>query len=93
MDGIEISCHPLYEGTHCEEMRRIAERNGLLLTCGGDYHADTYRPKCGMYLPDSVTTGEALGAYLKEADTLRMCVQEVDGSTPFDVIYRPARKR
>ena len=93
MDGIEISCHPLYEGTHCEEMRRIAERDGLLLTCGGDYHADTYRPKCGMYLPDSVTTGEALGAYLMEADTLRMCVQEVDGSTPFDVIYCPARKR
>jgi predicted metal-dependent phosphoesterase TrpH len=93
MDGIEISCHPLYEGTHYAALRRIAERDGLILTCGGDYHADTYRPKCGMYLPDSVTTGEALGAYLMEADTLRMCVQEVDGSTPFDVIYRPARKR
>ena len=87
LDGIEVSCHPLYEGTHLEKMLEIAGREGMILTCGGDYHADTHRPKCGMYLPPSVDSGEALGAYLKSAKSVRIAVQEVDENTPHDVNY------
>lgn len=88
LDGVEISCHPLYEGTHLDALTRVAEENGLILTCGGDYHADTYRPYCGMYLPDSITEGRALGSYLASAEKVCLAVQEVDGSNPFDVLYR-----
>ena len=88
LDGIEVSCHPLYEGTHLEKMLEIAGEEGMILTCGGDYHADTHRPKCGMYLPPSVDSGEALGAYLMNAESVRIAVQEVDERTPHDVVHK-----
>lgn len=88
LDGVEISCHPLYESTHLSALSSVAERSGLLLTCGGDYHADTYRPRCGAYLPDEITSGEEIGAYLASAEELHLLVQEVDGSDPVDVRVR-----
>ena len=57
------------------------------MTCGGDYHADTHRVRCGMYLPETVTDGVALGAYLKESDAVRLCVQEVGQQNAFDLTY------
>lgn len=93
LDGVEISCHPLYEGTHIEELRAVAERDGLLLTCGGDYHADTHRPRCGMYLPTEITDGVALGTYLRDTETVRLAVQEVDAHEPYDVVYTRRERR
>ena len=93
LDGIEISCHPLYEGTYLQELTAVAKTHGLLLTCGGDFHADTHRPHCGMYLPDSIQTGVELGAYLASANEVTLCVQEVDETTSHDVVYtRPLPK-
>jgi len=43
--------------------------------------------KCGMYLPETVTDGVALGAYLKNSTTLRLCVQEVGEMTAFEKVY------
>ena len=88
LDGVEISCHPLYKsGTQLARLAAIATENNLLLTCGGDYHADTYRPLCGVYLPDDITDGVALGAYLKTAKEIDLLVQEVDGSPSYGVTY------
>lgn len=92
LDGVEINCHPLYEGTHAAEMQEIAHRTGLILTCGGDYHGDTHRPGCGMYLPDDIR-GEELGAYLKTASLVKLCVQEVDSRQSYDLLFERQQKR
>ena len=85
---MELSCHPLYDGTHKEELYAFAREHGLIVTCGGDYHADTYRPICGTYLPDSITDSRALGRYLLETAQTEMLVHEVGADTPEKMVYR-----
>ena len=87
LDGVEVNCHPKYDRTYHEELSQLAGERGWILTCGGDYHADTHRVKCGMYLPETVTDGVALGAYLQESSCVRLCVQEVGQFTAFDLPY------
>ena len=87
LDGIEVNCHPLYEGTHLAELKKIAEDNNKLLTCGGDYHADTHRVKCGMYLPEWIKNGVDVGTYLKQTKQCKLCVQEVNSFEQFEVIH------
>ena len=88
LDGVEISCHPKYDGTHLSELADIAAANGKLLTCGGDYHADTpYRPYCGVYLPNGITDTKEIVAYLQTAQTIKLAVQETDGSVPVNVTF------
>ena len=92
LDGIEISCHPKYEGTHLLELAEIAACTGKILTCGGDYHADTpYRPLCGVYLPDELTDMVEIARHLMQATSVRMLVQETDGSAPFTVVFERDR--
>ncbi|MBE6595121.1 MAG: hypothetical protein E7644_04920 [Ruminococcaceae bacterium] len=88
LDGIEISCHPLYEGTYLAPLAEIAAREGLILTCGGDFHNDTHRPTCGVYLPNGVENTRMLAAYLAGADTVTLAVQEVDERCPHTVIFQ-----
>jgi len=93
MDGIEISCHPLYNGTCLNALSAIAKRDGLILTCGGDYHADTYRPQCGAYIPDTVTDTASLANYLISTPSVTLLVQEVDGSAPFTYTFERTKSR
>lgn len=76
LDGVEINCHPLYKLSYSAELTDIARQNGLALTCGGDYHADTYRPLCGTRLPDDIDSDAALAHYLRTADTFRLRIHE-----------------
>ncbi len=76
LDGIEINCHPLYKNSFSDEILRIAKENSLIVTCGGDFHADTYRPKCGMYLPDEIKDNSGLRSYLLSSTEKKLCVQE-----------------
>lgn len=87
LDGVEVNCHPKYDRTHHEELAGLARERNWILTCGGDYHADTHRVQCGMYLPETVTDGVALGAYLKNSTAVRLCVQEVGQYTAFPLTY------
>ena len=87
LDGVEINCHPLYDTTYSEEMLRIAHQNGLLVTCGGDFHNDTPRVKCGIYLPDEITDSIALKNYLLNTDTIELCITEIGESTPHVVRF------
>ena len=82
LDGVEVNCHPLYGKSDYADMVEIATENHLILTCGGDYHADTYRPRCGMYLPDTLADSIELGRYLVEAPSLTLCVHEPNTETP-----------
>jgi hypothetical protein len=79
LDGVEISCHPLYKKSYSKEMIALAHGRGLTLTCGGDYHNDTYRPRCGIYLPAEIEDGVAFGAHLAAADTVELRVHEPYG--------------
>ena len=63
----------------------IAAENKLLLTCGGDYHADTYRPHCGMYLPDDIGNNNELRDYLLDTKEVKLCIHEPNEETSADV--------
>jgi predicted metal-dependent phosphoesterase TrpH len=88
LDGVEVNCHPLYKYTHRDEMVEIALKNNLALTCGGDYHADTKRPICGMYLPDDIAKSRrALADYLLTAKTFELCNHEIGEARPQRITY------
>ena len=86
LDGIEINCHPLYEGTHINELISIAKKNNFIVTCGGDYHADTHRPKCGVYFKE-VNSIEDIANELKKTKKIELCVQEKDQKSTFNFTY------
>lgn len=65
LDFTEINCHPLYRTCAEEGVRAFADTGGLGITCGSDYHGDTYKPHCGVYLPQSVTDSASFAAFLK----------------------------
>ncbi len=88
LDGVEINCHPRYAHTYSRELSDIAADGGLILTCGGDYHADWHRPKCGVYLPDDIEDSVALKDYLLSAESLRLCVNEIEDNTLREVHHR-----
>ena len=79
LDGVEVNSHPLYRNIFSKEIIEVACQNRWILTSGGDFHKDTYRPFCGVELPDSVTDGLTLGNYLATADRVTMWIQEADG--------------
>ena len=48
-----------------ERILEYAKENGLKLTCGSDYHGDTYKPRqCGIVIPDTVTDEKSLKDYI-----------------------------
>ena len=85
LDGVEINCHPLYGNSYQKELMEIAAENKLLLTCGGDYHADTYRAHCGMYLPDDIGNNNELRDYLLDTKEVKLCIHEPNEETSADV--------
>ena len=71
-----MNCHPLYEGHFYEELAPVAREHGKLVTCGSDYHADTYRPLCGVILPDGTDTAEKLRDHLVSAPQISLLLSE-----------------
>lgn len=86
LDGIEISCHPLYKNSYTEEIIRIASENNLAVTVGGDYHGDTLRPKCGMYLPCDIDS-IGLGRYIASAKSVKLFVEEAFDGEQKTIVY------
>ena len=90
LDGVEISCHPhlRYCGSFASEMKQIAQESGKLLTCGGDYHGDvSYRPQCGVFVPEALTDTVALKDWLLAQKSLTLRVHEPGGDW-HDVYYQ-----
>ena len=87
LDGLEINCHPLYDATHCDRLLDIAASEQLLVTCGGDYHADTYRAVCGTHFPDDARDCAALAEYLKNTREIRLHVHELQQEEHHDVVF------
>lgn len=78
LDGIEINCHPKYEHTFADRLMDIARKNKLQLTCGGDFHNDTDRPKCGIFVPDNISDSIELGKFISEKQETILYIQEPD---------------
>ena len=79
LDGIEINCHPMYPDTFSERLEKIAKENGLILTCGCDFHGDTkYRAKGGTYFPDDVKNEKDLANYLNSTKKIKLRIQEIN---------------
>lgn len=92
LDGVEVNCHPAYDGTHCDELLAIAREAGVIVTCGGDYHADVpYRPVCGVHVPDEVSTSDELVSYLKKTDLITLHVHKLHAKDHNDVPFHPVR--
>lgn len=87
LDGVEINCHPLYKNSYREELISIAIENNLRITSGGDFHADTYRPKCGMYMPDDIRGEKALKNYICTAEKITICHHEPDAECAVDMEF------
>jgi len=87
LDGVEVNCHPLYDATHCSRLFDIAAEEHLMITCGGDYHADTYRAVCGTYFPDGMCDSAALVDYLKTTREIRLHVHELRTEEHSDVVF------
>lgn len=87
LDGIEINCHPLYKKSYSQEILKIASENKLAVTCGGDFHADTYRPNCGIYFSDNILHGYEIGEYLKNGNRFDLRIQEPDSDIYDDITY------
>ena len=81
LDGVEINCHPLYKKSYAGEMIDIAKKNGLFLTCGADFHADTYRAKCGLYIPDEITDHFGLRDYLINKKKKKFFIHEPEDNS------------
>ena len=88
LDGIEANCHPIYDGTYLEKLYNMAVTNKKLLTCGGDFHNDTIRVKCGVYLNEDIKDTLEIVNYLIKSNEIKLCVQEVGDSTSFDFCYK-----
>ena len=86
LDAIEISCHPLYEGTHISELSPIAYDSGLILTVGGDYHADTRRPLCGVYIDEDVAR-YSLPKFIRETKSAELLINEVDTTDTYTITF------
>jgi hypothetical protein len=88
LDGVEISCHPKYNTTSQERVKEVAKENGLIITCGADYHGDTpYRPICGLVvdtLPKNI--GEIV-ELLTSNKTKTLLVHEVNEEKPIEFSY------
>lgn len=87
LHGVEANCHPKYDGTYVSDFAQIAKNNNLLLTCGGDYHADIHRAKCGVYLPDNVCNTLDIVNYLYKTKEIKLCIQEVDSFDTYDYVF------
>ena len=93
LHGIEINCHPLYDATHSDEIIEIATNTGLIPTCGGDYHADAYRPICGIHMPDDIQNEHDFAHYLKKTREIRIHIHELRTTEHADYIFDFSNKQ
>ncbi len=80
LDGTEINCHPLYRGCREADVRAFADRYNLRLSCGSDFHGDTYKPYCGIWVPSPITVTWDFVEYLR--NTRRPALTVAPDPTP-----------
>ena len=89
LDGIEMNCHPHYEGPFYERLAPVARENRKFVTCGSDYHGDVpFRPYCGVLFPDGTDSMEKMVSYLRNAEEICLRLSEKDGARREEVFVK-----
>ncbi len=79
LHGVEINCHPIYNRNDKEEIIAFAKEHSLKLSCGSDYHGDTYKAHCGIYIPKDISDTVELAEFLRRK---RQCQLEIHDIIP-----------
>ncbi len=87
LDGIEVNCHPIYKNSFTNEIFSAANKAGIAVTVGCDYHADTYRPIAGMILPDSIVTDRDLADFIKTANVFEVLIHDISSDEVYTTEY------
>ena len=77
-DGYEINCHPKYGNTDSDKIIKMQKEKGFTVTCGCDFHGETYRAEGGTYLPDNVNDEKDLARFLLETNKIKLRVHEIN---------------
>lgn len=85
LDGIEINCTPC-DLEKKDEILRIAKENGLLVTCGTDYHFPERDIRAGILVPDTLIDAKSFGEYLRKTENTELFIQD-------EIFSVPVRKR
>ena len=64
MDGTEINCHP-YFLRHEDKVREFADKHGLMLVCGSDFHFAYQAGSAATIVDDDVASAKDLARYLR----------------------------
>lgn len=89
LDGIEVNCHPVYKISYREKIFETAKDADVAVSCGGDFHKDTYRPKCGVYFESGT---ERFGESLLKMNKTRLLVHEPNEDEPIEYIFEKNKK-
>lgn len=76
LDGTEINCHPLYRTCAEKKVREYADRFDLRIACGSDYHGDTYKAHCGIWIPEDIVTTDDFVSYIREVKRPELLVAD-----------------
>ncbi len=88
LHGLEINCHPAYLESRADEILRKAEENGLAVTVGCDYHADSYRPCGGTYIPNEIKADKELASYILTSKEFELKIHEPNTEKPYEKVYK-----
>lgn len=88
LDGIEINCHPNYQISYADRVMEIAQKKNLIITVGCDYHADNYRPRGGVFLPEELKDEKDLANYLLTAEEFHFQVHEPQDDRIYQASFR-----
>lgn len=88
LDGLEANSHPFYNGTFHEKLTELCHIRGLILTSGGDYHADTaYRAHCGAFLPEGIRDEKQLCDFLMTTPSIDLELHEPNVHPSYRITY------
>ena len=76
--GVEINCHPNHAPNSKAEVFAFAAEHHLALTCGSDYHGDSYKPHCGILIPDSIATAADFACFLRAHPRPPLCIHDTN---------------
>ncbi len=88
LDGVEINCHPKYDGGHAQQILAAAGEKRLVVTVGCDYHADSARPAGGSIIPEQIRTDRELAQYLLSSGEFSLQIHDPVDTAPYTRIYR-----
>ena len=82
LDGLEINGNVGFTTANEEKVLDVAQKNNLIVTCGGDTHYDWHVLRSATFIPDSVTDSVMLASYLKKVRVPEYSLSEPDPFAP-----------